>query len=292
MSYLDRIRACNAHRPENFRPFAVVSRQVGWIRHAFARSLERFPRVFTVTDSRVSLADDLITFKSRTDALDEVVRALVEEGRIARYLGERYPVTADGREQALLLLDRAAAPHFGIRAFGQHLNGYVRRDGATLMWVARRALNKWNFPGKLDNLVAGGLPYALSLNENLRKECREEASIPAALVDRARPVGAVSYCLETDAGLKPDTMYCYDLELPVDFEPHAGDGEVEGFELLALERVAELVRETEEFKMNCDLVVIDFLIRHGFIGPHEPGYLELVRGLRRRPQPARGTRGD
>ena len=41
------------------------------------------------------------------------------------------------------------------------------------------------------------------------------------------------------------------------------------------------VAETREFKFNCNLIVIDFLIRHGLIGPERPDYIEIVEGLRR-----------
>jgi hypothetical protein len=45
--------------------------------------------------------------------------------------------------------------------------------------------------------------------------------------------------------------------------------------------VVETVRDTDDFKFNCALVVIDFLIRHGVVAPDdEPDYLTLVRGLR------------
>ena len=47
------------------------------------------------------------------------------------------------------------------------------------------------------------------------------------------------------------------------------------------ERVAEIVRDTDEFKFNCNLVIIDFLIRHGLITPDHPDYLALAAGLRR-----------
>ncbi len=57
--------------------------------------------------------------------------------------------------------------------------------------------------------------------------------------------------------------------------------------MLGVQEVARLVRETSEFKLNCNLVVIDFLLRHGFIGPEEEDYLELVSGLR---QPLVGIR--
>jgi hypothetical protein len=75
-------------------------------------------------------------------------------------------------------------------------------------------------------------------------------------------------------------MYCYDLEVPEDFQPVNTDGEVAGFELQPVEQVMATVRETDEFKLNCNLVIIDFLIRHGLIGPEEPDYLDLIQGLR------------
>ncbi|HEY5789511.1 MAG TPA: NUDIX domain-containing protein, partial [Gammaproteobacteria bacterium] len=150
-------------------------------------------------------------------------------------------------------------------------------------WVARRARGKWNFPGRLDQLVAGGLPYGLSLAENLVKECAEEAAVPELLAQQATPVGLVSYCLATPTGLKPDVLYCYDLELPADFVPRPVDGEVEAFELWPLEEVAATVRDGEAFKPNCALVVIDFLLRHGWLEPGDPDYLEIAGGLRRHP---------
>lgn len=63
--------------------------------------------------------------------------------------------------------------------------------------------------------------------------------------------------------------------------PHNADGEIAAFELMPVEAVLARVRDTEDFKLNCNLVIIDFLIRHGIIGPDEPDYLELVAGLHR-----------
>ena len=56
--------------------------------------------------------------------------------------------------------------------------------------------------------------------------------------------------------------------------------QVESFTLMQVAEVARLVSETTEFKTNCNLVIIDFLVRHGFISPDAPGYLDLVRSLR------------
>ena len=75
-------------------------------------------------------------------------------------------------------------------------------------------------------------------------------------------------------------VYHYDLELPADFVPEAADGEVDEFMLWPLEQVAETVRETFEFKFNCNLVIIDFCIRHGVLPPEHSDYETILRGLR------------
>ena len=62
-------------------------------------------------------------------------------------------------------------------------------------------------------------PHGLSCQENVIKECGEEASVPAALAAGARAAGAVSYTALQPAGLKRDVLFCYDLELPLDFVP-------------------------------------------------------------------------
>ena len=179
-----------------------------------------------------------------------------------------------------MLMDRASVPYFGVRAFGQHLNAYVRDGGEVKVWVARRSADRRVYPNHLDNMVAGGLPWGVGLGDNLRKECREEADVPSSLADRAVPVGAVTYCRDSERGLKPDVMYCYDLELPVWFVPRCTDGEVSEFYLWPVQRLLETVRDTGEFKLNCNLVIIDFLIRHGLIDQDAPDYLEIIQGLR------------
>lgn len=56
--------------------------------------------------------------------------------------------------------------------------------------------------------------------------------------------------------------------------------QVEEFMLWPVEKVAEVVAGSTEFKTNCNLVIVDFLIRHGHIKPEQPGYLQLVKLLR------------
>ncbi|QBQ56072.1 DUF4743 domain-containing protein [Nitrosococcus wardiae] len=280
MSYLDHIRNCNCYILKNFRPFYVDGLQVGHIKSAFAEKLRDWPAIFRVSPTAVHLVPDLQSFEERTQEVRAVLEALVEEKIIPRWHGEEYAVTTSSREKALFVIDRGSAPYLGVRAFGQHLNGCVNQGGQLKMWIGRRSRNRWSAPGKLDNLVAGGVPHGVPLQENLAKECWEEAAIPVEVASQAVPVGYISYRFETQEGFKPDVMYCYDLELPPDFVPQCQDGEVEEFYLWPVEEVAALVQETESFKRNCNLVIIDFLIRRGFITPEHPDYLEIVAGLR------------
>lgn len=284
MALIHRIQTANRFAPEHFLAFKVAGQRVGFVKYTIAQRLVDWPQVFSVDDHAVTLvpALDSASPETRTRAVHQVLLELRQAGLISGWRDEAYRVNQRFSDPPLMLLERAAVPLFGVCGYGVHLNGYVRDGDGLRLWVARRSLCKPTAPGKLDQLVGGGQPANLSLAENLVKECAEEASIPAALAHQARPVGTVSYCLETHLGLRPDILFNYDLQLPADFIPHNADGEVEDFQLLDMDTVSTLVRDGEAFKFNCALVVIDFLIRHGLLDPQEADYPALVEGLRAR----------
>ncbi len=181
-----------------------------------------------------------------------------------RWRNEPFDVRARAGGPVLGRVDRGALPVLGIEAVGVHVNGLV--DGAEpRLWVARRAADKALDPGKLDHIVAGGVPAGLTPAETLVKEAAEEAAIPPDLARRAVRVGTVAYAMERFEGLRRDRLHCYDLMLPEDFRPRAADGEVAGFELWPLARVMETVRTTDDFKFNVSLVLIDLFLRRGMI---------------------------
>lgn len=130
--------------------------------------------------------------------------------------------------------------------------------------------------------LPGLQPHGVGVVENMIKEAGEEAGIPEALAQQARPVGAVSYAATAKAGqaFVRDVLFTFDLELPDDFTPVASDGEVDSFELLHVNEVMEIVAFTDRYKTNCNLVLIEFFFRHGLLDPAAPGYLELLAALR------------
>lgn len=281
MSFLDHIRACNAHDLSGFRRFELDGQPVGWIRHALADDLAAALPGFVTTPQRLTMAPEIAGFAARSALLDRAARWLVEQGVISPLRGEHYPVGIGWGVPPLAQLDRAAVAVFGTESYGLHVNGFVRDDdGGLSLWIATRARDRAIAPGQYDNMVAGGQPIGLSLADNLLKEAQEEAGLDAALVRRATPVGALRYCLETPEGLKRDRLFLYDLELPRDVVPVNTDGEVESFAQRSLDWVAESVRETLNWKFNVTLVIIDFLIRHGYLtSESEPNYLEIIDSL-------------
>ena len=90
-----------------------------------------------------------------------------------------------------------------------------------------------------------------------------------------------SYSYRGVEGLKRDTLLLFDLAVPAGFMPTCADGENEGYELWPAEEVAARIRDTDDFKFNVNLVMIDFLIRHGVINAdNEPDYFRLAASLR------------
>jgi len=282
VSLLDRMKVIRPPDLSRYRRFVVDGQTVGWIPGDLAARLRDHGEVFIVGDEAVGLSSRLRGYAERTAAVDGVLRSLKSDGWFRDWRSEAYPVGPSfGRW--LFQMERAAVPAFGVCAYGIHVNGFVGEGAEQRLWVGRRSRHKPTFPGQLDHLVAGGQPAGLSVEENLLKECAEEASLTPDIVRRARPAGIVSYLMENEEGLRNDVLFDYDLELPPDFAPVNADGEIEEFFLWSIERVIRELSETTNFKFNVAFVIIDFLIRHGFIEPDDPTYLDLVRSLRRPP---------
>lgn len=280
MSFLDHIRRCNNADLSQFEPWFIGETRAGFLHREFLPMVAVRPDLFGHRDGAWYLDAGLDTPDKRTTAMRAFLLTLRERGLFGRnWREEPYKVATHFHAPTLMEMERAAVPWFGVRAYGPHMTGYVRKSDGLHIWVPRRSYDKPTFPGELDNTVAGGQPAGIGIFENLIKECAEEAAIPRALAEQARAVGYVSYWNQSGRQLKPDVMTCYDLELPAGFTPHAHDGEVHGFELWPVQRVFETVRDTSEFKYNCNLVLIDFFIRHGLLPADDPHFFDIAEGL-------------
>ncbi len=263
MSFLQRIEVCNRFELSRYIPFLIDDVPHGWVLPDFALLLREWPEVFFVTAEAITLHPDLADYQSRTEAVDAVVRQLAARGVIQGWRNERYPVTLNYDEPAAFEIERAAVPHFGFRAYGVHVNGLVRQDDDVLVWIGQRAADKATFPGMLDHLAAGGQPVGISRLDNVIKECGEEAGVPPHLAAEATYIRDIRYCCDSRSGLKPDTISVFDLYLPASFTPQNTDGEMASFSLWTMDEIADVVANSERFKPNCNLVLIDLLLRYG-----------------------------
>lgn len=286
VSYLEKVRRCNARDLACHIPFLIENTQVGWLTQERAHTVLQHPEAFVKTEKGVAVSPSLSTADARTEALANITPDLIASGLFREGTGEMYGVKNDWTVPALFLMDRMHVPGFGVRAYGVHLNGFVTKADGIYLWIGRRAADRIVEPGKLDNMVAGGQPANLSISENLVKEAGEEAGLLAELTRTARAASFISYCFETPNGLRNDTLFCYDLEMPADTIPRNTDGEISGFELMSLSDVLDLVRETDRFKFNVNLVIIDFAMRLGALTPDKTsGYEKIATELRQRPLP-------
>ncbi|XP_073393998.1 nudix hydrolase 20, chloroplastic-like isoform X2 [Physcomitrium patens] len=278
--YWKHVYICNSGRERQveFLPFIVEDSKIGYIHPKFLKHLRRFPEVFIVRDDVVNgmskgwvtLHELLQTPQLRTDAIGVVLLSLEMEGLIPGWRNEHYPVVISFGGRSLFSLERAAVPFFGIKSMERNIFG--------LLSVVQRSKHSQACSTILS--LADSQSEGIGCKENLLKECDEEAAIPAFLAEKATAVGAVSYEQIKGEAFKRDVLFCYDLELPADFQPSNKDGEVESFELVPVAEVAEIIRTSQRYKPNCALVVIDFLFRNGYIHPDQPGYLQLLQSLR------------
>jgi 8-oxo-dGTP pyrophosphatase MutT (NUDIX family) len=266
---LRHIDACNTARlPGGRVAFRIGAERIGWLAPALADALVEFPDI-------TAGPDGLTLAKSAAPEFPEITSALSARG-FYRWRGEAFDIRASLDGPVLGQIDRGAVPAFGVLAQGVHLNGLVRRPDGLHIWVARRATDKATDPGKFDHIVAGGTPAGLTPDETLTKEAAEEAAIPEALVRNATRQAQIAYAMEIQGGVRRDVLHCYDLYLPEDFTPVAVDGEVESFTLWPIAKALETVRQTDNFKFNVNLALIDLFLRLGMIAGAEASGLRAA----------------
>lgn len=280
-SLLRQLRRYPAVNYGHYLRFIVAGQHVGWVRRDAAPHLARFADIFLQDDARIVLQPDLTDAEARSVAMAKVLENLRADGLVPGWRNEIYPVGRGFDQPVLLGMERAATPLFGVLSYGVNVNGLVQCADGLHVWIGRRSPHKQVDPNMLDLLAGGGQPLGISIEDNLIKECHEEAGVPAAMASQAKPVSVITLQIEATEGLRVGLQFNYDLYLPADFQPRNIDGEVAEFKLMPVVELLDRLRTGDEFMYDIALAKIDLLIRHGFIGPDEPHYLDLLAGIRR-----------
>lgn len=264
----------------------LPSLQVGWLQKERLDSFAQFEWLFGITEGSILIRPELATVDQRTAAFGEMINTLRAKDEFPFWQSELYACRTSFGDAPLFYFNRGVGDTFGFRQYANHLNGFVRNPSTgqvATVWIAKRSLSKSQHPAKLDTIVGGGLPAAISALENMVKETQEEAGLsPDWTRQRLVSVGSISYRVDKRDGLQNNTMFLYDLEMPEGMTPVNTDNEVESFDLWSIEElVAALREEPELFKPDIALVLLDFLIRHGVLTPDNMQSLQqLERAMR------------
>jgi 8-oxo-dGTP pyrophosphatase MutT (NUDIX family) len=253
--------AASAHDENARMPFFVRGRPVGSVARVHQALLARYAPWLVQHDDRVECAEP------DDDAFAALHTALRAAGAILAWRDELFALFDPATLEPLARIERAAARFWGTLTLGAHANGYVRGiDGRpSHLWIARRSPHKATDPGRLDNLIGGGVPAGQSPREALVREAFEEAGLSPPQMAAAGAASVLRLVRDIPEGFQHEWLYAFDVELPRGLEPRNQDGEVAGFELLPVDEGRRLVEHGDEMTTDAALVTIDFLHRHGFV---------------------------
>jgi 8-oxo-dGTP pyrophosphatase MutT (NUDIX family) len=128
------------------------------------------------------------------------------------------------------------------------------------VWIARRSPTKATDPGKLDNLIGGGVPLGQTPRETVHREGWEEAGLRAEQMRGLQPGRVVRLLRDIPEGLQREWVHVYDLALPEGTLPRNQDGEVAELTLHPLADALALAAGTE-MTVDASLVTLDFALR-------------------------------
>ena len=130
---------------------------IGLLKSDFARYLvSEYPSIFALLDKKsdnrnhdfLILTDQFMesSTEERTATLGAVTLKLRNQGIIKGWRNELLPVSISFSSSPIVLLERASCAHFGVRAYGVHVNGFVREKGSggvagriSHLWVGTRS---------------------------------------------------------------------------------------------------------------------------------------------------------
>lgn len=247
------------------RPLVVAHRVVGSVALEHLCALSTWPQWVQLQPDRVVLT---ARGQDLTLALQVMNEALRREGLIVAWRDELFALWDPWTAEALASLERASARFWGTLTLGAHCNGYVADEQGrpTHLWVARRSWSKATDPGKLDNLIGGGVPWGQSPEDTVIREGWEEAGLRPHAMQGLRRGGVLELDRDVPEGRQWERLHVFDLPLPADLQPCNQDGEVAELQRLPVEEAVALALG-HDMTVDAACVTLEFASRHGISVP-------------------------
>lgn len=160
MGYLDRINECNRWNNSDYGYlYDHQGRLLGRPKKSFIDILiADYADVFTVLKpDEITINPQYTDCESRSQVIHEVLKDIQAKHQLfPLWRNEKFRASVDFYEPPEFILERGAVAHFGLKAWGVFVNGYVYKPDGLYMWIAKRADNKASWPSQLDQLVGGG----------------------------------------------------------------------------------------------------------------------------------------
>ena len=279
MDLLTRIKHLKRPDLTDFIQVMIGPEAVGWTKRSFAAQISDFDDTWSLKNDTLILSERLADFNNRTKAIDATFMAMSAKGLLPvmpdySALGgiDWFGISTDFSQKPLAAVKRFYASYLGIKNESVFLNGY-KSDG---YWVAKRSQFVDDAKGQLDILVAGAIDYRDSVLDSLAEEADKEAGLTERDLNKAKKIGVLKHhYLNARGFLLSENFHVFDLEMGDDILPVTKlPREVEDFQLLPLTRDTKLI-EDNDFKFELTIVLVDFLIRHGYINENDPGFNEI-----------------
>ncbi|MEK8026458.1 NUDIX hydrolase [Pseudaquabacterium rugosum] len=259
--------------------------RAGSVARADLPALRAWPQWLTIDGDGDGDKDGItlqVAPEAREAVLATIAQALRAQGLIRAWRDELFPVPAlldaqDSPGPVLARIERASARFWGSLTFGAHCNGWVAgADGRpAALWIARRADDKPTDPGRLDNLIGGGVSAGQSPREAVLREGWEEAGLRPPQMAGLRSGRRIHVARDLPEGFQREWVSVYDLCLPPDLQPVNQDGEVQAITRMPIAEVVERCA-AGELTVDATLATLDFLLRHDLLDTATRGPLEAA----------------
>ncbi|MFM8766602.1 MAG: DUF4743 domain-containing protein, partial [Rubrivivax sp.] len=247
------------------RDFVVDGERVGSVDESHLAALQPWWRWVEVREQAVVLTAPP---QDREAMFLDLNGRLHELGLIRAWRDEPFALFSPSSGAVLAVFERAAARFWGTLTLGAHCNGWVAGpDGQPeAMWIARRSPSKATDPGKLDNLVGGGVPFGQTPWDALVREGFEEAGLSPAQMARATPGRVFELDRDVPEGRQFERLHVFDLQLQAGERPVNQDGEVAELGLWPIDLTC-VAAASDEMTVDAALVTLDFLLRRRLVQP-------------------------